>query len=175
MRRIAVARTWLALHHIAEFQAGAQPRAAATLRHRAPCSVDTWRRLYRDIGGRWHWVDRDVWSDARLAAHLANPNVRIFDVVVDGDDETSGPAGFLELQRHDDGAVEVVYLGLAERAMGFGLGAWLVERAVHEAFNWGATRVWLTTCSLDARSALPNYLRRGFRPWRGDVYEVSRP
>lgn len=172
MCRIAVARTWLALNDLAEFRAGTAPRAAARLRPISPCSVADWRRLYRDIGGAWHWVDRDAWSDERLATRLADPNVRIFDVALDRD---VASAGFLELERHDDGAVEIVYLGLAERAMGLGLGAWLVECAVREAFQWGATRVWLTTCSLDARSALPNYLRRGFRPWRGDVYDVSRP
>lgn len=175
MRRIAVARTWLAMHEASELRPGAVPRAHATLRQIALCSVADWRRLYRDIGGAWHWVDRDAWPDERLAARLADPRIRIFDVVVERGGAAAASEGFLELERHDDGAVEIVYLGLADSAMGLGLGAWLVERAVREAFDWGATRVWLTTCSLDARSALPNYLRRGFRPWRGDVYEVSRP
>jgi hypothetical protein len=35
------------------------------------------------------------------------------------------------------------------------------------------TRVWLHTCTLDHPNALPNYVRRGFRPVREEVYQVE--
>jgi hypothetical protein len=37
----------------------------------------------------------------------------------------------------------------------------------------GAVLVWLHTSTLDHPAALPNYLKRGFRPVREEVYEVS--
>jgi hypothetical protein len=37
----------------------------------------------------------------------------------------------------------------------------------------GAKRVWLHTCTLDHAAALPNYLRRGFVPFKTEVYETT--
>ncbi len=34
-------------------------------------------------------------------------------------------------------------------------------------------RVWLHTCTLDHPNALPNYLARGFTPYRTETYEVD--
>jgi hypothetical protein len=36
-------------------------------------------------------------------------------------------------------------------------------------------RVWLHTCTLDHPAALPNYLKRGFRPIREEVYTTLLP
>ena len=131
-------------------------------------SVEQYRRLYRDVGGKWHWVDRSFWSDDRLAAHLASPDTLVCECVAD---ETS--AGFFELNRHDDGSVEVAYFGLLEWAMGRGFGKALLTRAAEEAWSLGATRVWLHTCTLDSPRALPNYRARGFREMKTDVISVD--
>ncbi|MCA0374798.1 MAG: GNAT family N-acetyltransferase [Gemmatimonadetes bacterium] len=174
--RVTVARTALVIEHVDALRPltpSGRPRAA--LRAITPCPVPTWRALYRDVGRVWGWVDRDAWSDERLAAHLDSGQVRIFAVDTDIAGLAHHAVGFLELHRHDDGAVEIAYLGLMPAAMGVGLGAWLVDAAVREAFAWGATHAWLTTCSLDAPHALANYLRRGFRPWRFDVYDAPGP
>ena len=39
----------------------------------------------------------------------------------------------------------------------------------------GATRVWLHTCTLDGEAALPNYLARGFTPFRTERYVATLP
>jgi len=36
-------------------------------------------------------------------------------------------------------------------------------------------RVWLHTCTLDDPAALPNYVARGFRPFREERYEADLP
>ena len=64
----------------------------------------------------------------------------------------------------------LAYIGLDQRVLGHRLGGWLVSKAVQTAFAWGAVRVWLHTCSLDAPAALPNYLARGFSVTRVESY-----
>ena len=50
--------------------------------------------------------------------------------------------------------------------------AW--TRAVEQAWADGAKRVWLHTCTDDDPAALPNYLKRGFRPFKTETYSVER-
>ena len=85
------------------------------------------------------------------------------------------PAGFFELERHPDGSVEIAYFGIARRLHGRRLGAQLLTVAVREAWAMAPTRVWLHTCTLDSPAALPNYLARGFTPFRTETYTVAVP
>ena len=170
---MTVSRTHLVLPAREALREGPAPRVPAALVELAKCTVPQWRALYRQVGYRWHWHDRDRWSDERLAGHLANGAVRIFRLQATLPDlPADTPAGFLELARHDDGAVEIVYLGLDDRAVGHRLGAWLDAQAVHTAFAWGATCVVLNTCTLDAPAALPTYLARGFTIEREELYRT---
>jgi GNAT superfamily N-acetyltransferase len=135
-----------------------------------PCPVATYRALYRDVGERWHWRDRLAWSDDRLAAHLARETVGVYVARVD-----RATAGYFELERHDDGSVEIAYFGLRPEFFGRGLGGELLTRAVEEAWRLSARRVWLHTCSLDSPRALPNYLARGFQQFREEWYTADVP
>ena len=167
MSALLVRRTHLALRSLDLLRA---PTQAPTLddvrleRRTAPRLAE-YRALYRVVGERWHWRDRLAWSDGRLAAWLARPDVQLH-VLTIGD----APGGFFELHRHVAGDVEIIYFGLAEGAMGRGLGGWMLARAVDAAFAMGATWVGLNTCTLDGPAALPNYLARGFRPYRTEEY-----
>ena len=134
------------------------------------CSVDDYRRLYRDVGAAWHWHDRDGWSDERLADHLSRPGVSVHVLRVEGD-----LAGYFELERRESGDVEILYFGLIERFFGRGLGAHLLTVAVEEAWRAGATWVWLNTCTLDHPGALANYRARGFTPFHQETYEAVLP
>jgi GNAT superfamily N-acetyltransferase len=163
-----VVRTYLELRSPAQLRRADFPPGAARFLQRQPCSVDHYRWLYRAVGERWRWRDRDAWDDARLAAHLASPAVAVWELEVDGE-----VAGYAELQQHDDGSVEIAYFGLVERFIGRRLGAAMLTAAADEAWRLGPTRVWLHTCTLDAAAALPNYLARGFEPYHTETYEVS--
>lgn len=134
------------------------------------CTVSTYRRLYAAVGSAHHWVDRLAWSDEELARHLGRADVRIWVLRHAGED-----AGYFELQRSDDGAVEIAYFGLMPAWHGRGLGRLLLGRAIAEAQGWHAERIWLHTCTLDGPHALPNYLARGFRPFRRETYVVDLP
>ncbi len=168
-----VTRTYLEMSSPRQLVPGQQPSVQASLDRIDPCTVGTWRALYRQIGEPWHWHDRDAWDQGAMAAHLARPEIRIYRVKAELGPEWTDAAGFLELERHEDGSVEIAYIGLDQRVLGRRLGGWLVTQAVHTAFAWDAVRVWLHTCTLDAPAALPNYLARGFLITRAETYHTT--
>jgi hypothetical protein len=49
----------------------------------------------------------------------------------------------------------------------------MLSEAVRAGWSRGANRIWLHTCSLDDAAALPNYLKRGFRPFRNETYQTT--
>lgn len=164
----SVLRTYLELTSRAALRPVAPRDPDARFVRCDPCTVERYRALYAAIGGAWHWHDRLAWSDAQLAAYLARPDVSVWELRV-GDEV----AGYFELRTEADDAVEIVYFGLVERFFGRGLGGAMLTRAVEEAWALGASRVWLNTCTLDSPRALPNYLARGFRPYKEETYEVD--
>ncbi len=82
-------------------------------------------------------------------------------------------AGYFELRNCEDGSVEIAYFGLLPEFLGRGLGKHLLTCATEQAWADGANRVWLHTCTLDDPAALPNYLKRGFRPFRTEKYTAN--
>ena len=83
------------------------------------------------------------------------------------------PAGYFELCQHEDGAVEIAYFGLLPDFIGRGWGKYLLSQAALAAWGLQPLRIWLHTCTLDHPAALPNYLKRGFKVVREEVYTVS--
>lgn len=148
--------------------AGAEaPSADVTVERMEHCPPALWRKLYTDVGREYHWVDRLGWSDEEIERYLADPALELWVLREKGE-----PAGYFELRRHDDGAIEIAYFGLMPFAVGRGLGKYLLTRAVERAWARGTPRVWLHTSSLDHGSALPNYLARGFSIWKQETYDV---
>lgn len=134
------------------------------------CPPSFYRYLYAEVGRRHHWRDRAAWGDDAIRAHLARPAISLWVLYSGG-----APGGYFELERHADGSVEIAYFGLLPDQMRQGLGKHLLTVAAREAWNAGATRVWLHTCTLDDPAALPNYVRRGFTPYREERYRVTIP
>ena len=56
---------------------------------------------------------------------------------------------------------------------GRGLGKHLLSAGVQRAFDDGATRVWVHTCTLDGKHALANYQGRGFMPYNSVKHEQT--
>ena len=132
------------------------------------CTTARYRELYAGVGGPWRWHDRDAWSDERLAAHLADPSVSVFLFTVGAE-----TVGYFELQRHDDGDVEIAYFGLFPDQIGKGLGGAMLTAAATEGWRLGATSLWLHTCTLDHPHAIANYRARGFEEYRREEYESA--
>src|SRR5262245_51908271 len=104
------------------------------------CAPAFWRFLYTEVGRPYHWVDRLPWTDAEIAAYLGDPAVSLWLMSVNG-----APAGYFELRRDAEQAVELVYFGLLDVFQGRGLGGYMLAQAVDRAWMDGASRVWLHT------------------------------
>lgn len=165
MTTVEVVRTYLELRDPKELRPVEISAPDVRFEPKPSCSPADYRALYAAVGGQWAWRDRLAWSEQQLAEYLARPGVFIWECRVT--DET---AGYFELDRHDDGSVEIVYFGLIEKFFGRRLGAAMLTAAVREAWSLGAQRVWLHTCTLDSPRALPNYIARGFKPVRTLTY-----
>jgi len=131
-------------------------------------SVPLVQRLYRDIGGNYHWADRWAWSAAEWRAWVERPGYGVWVLTYDGD-----VAGFFELRWDESGACEIELFGLVARYHGRGFGKHLLTAAADVAFAVGTTRLWLHTCTLDDEAALPNYRKRGFTPVRTETYTAE--
>jgi GNAT superfamily N-acetyltransferase len=71
--------------------------------------------------------------------------------------------------------LEIAYFGLLPQFIGRGIGGTLLTSAIERAWEMGAARVWVHTCSLDGPSALGNYQARGFRYYKEEETEVDLP
>ena len=135
----------------------ARPVAELEIRRLEPPDPELSRRLYAEVGGPWQWTDRLEWDAERWRAHVERPEVETW--LPRLDDE---PIGYAELVREGD-VVELASFGLLPGYAGRGFGGALLTAVTRDAWERGATRVWLHTCSLDSEAALPGYERRGFR------------
>jgi GNAT superfamily N-acetyltransferase len=174
MPTLEVIRTFLEMTDPAELRPArlADPQQAARVRveRMEQCPASFYRYLYAEVGRRYHWIDRLDWSEADIAAHLAQACIHLWLLTCAG-----APAGYFELCEHEDGSVELAYFGLLQEFLGLGLGKHLLTLAVEQAWALGARRVWLHTCTLDDPAALPNYLKRGFRITRHETYYPKLP
>ena len=116
------------------------------------------RFMYAAVGGDWNWIDRLSWTYHRWQEWVHRPELETWVGFIDGN-----PAGYFELESQPNANVEIASFGLLPSVIGQGLGGHLLTVAVNQAWQMGAKRVWLHTCSLDHPSALPNYQARGFR------------
>lgn len=169
-REVEVVRTYLELRSPEQLRPSSVDATDSSVAfvHRPAISVDDYRRLYRAVGYRWYWRDRNAWSDVRLAAHLVRPEIAVWECVVGGES-----AGYFELERRDDDSVEIAYFGLSEKFFGRGIGKSMLTRAARAAWALGPSRVWLHTCTLDSPHALPNYRARGFEAFRTETYMAT--
>lgn len=161
-------RTYLEMRDPSALHAAPWPTPHAALNRLHGCPPSFWRYLYREVGRAYRWTDRLVWTDEEIAAYLTDPATQLWLLTV-----ASVPAGYFELRRAADGAVEIAYFGLLPEFVGRGLGKALLSAAATEAWRFDASRVWVHTSSLDHASALPNYLSRGFKVFRVETYDVS--
>jgi GNAT superfamily N-acetyltransferase len=167
---IEVTRTYLEMRDPAELQAAGCEDLRICVEQLAECPVAFFRYLYVEVGRNYHWVDRLPWTDDDIVRHLSQTEISIW-VMTEG----SETAGYFELRRCEDGSFEIAYFGLLPGFIGRGLGKYLLTEAVEQAWAQGANRVWLHTCTLDDPAALPNYLKRGFRPFKTEQYQTQLP
>ncbi len=116
------------------------------------------RFLYTAVGADWDRIDRSVWTDDQWEAWVDRPQLATWVAYLRGT-----PTGYFELEMQPGKSVEIAYFGLLPRFIGQGIGGILLTRAIECAWEMGAERVWVHTCSLDHPQALNNYLARGLQ------------
>src|SRR5262245_57852648 len=166
--RVEVTRTYLQLSHPDELKPAAQPGDPVRVERAAKCPASFFRFLYAEVGRYYHWTDRLTWTDDQIRSHVARNAISIWVLY-----ESGTPVGYFELERHDDGSTEIAYFGLLPEFLGRGWGKYLLTEAASRAWSAGPNRVWLHTCTLDDRAALPNYLKRGFTPFKQETYQTT--
>jgi GNAT superfamily N-acetyltransferase len=126
--------------------------------------------LYDTVGRDYDWRDLHARPGTEVAAWLADPAVTLYTFLRGG-----WPHGFFVLDAREPESCNLAYFGLVPEAVGQGLGRFLLETAVHLAWDRpGATRLTVNTCSLDHPRALPLYQRAGFEPVRRETRRRPR-
>lgn len=167
---VPVTRTYLEITSREDFKPARISDERVRIERIVECTPALYRYLYRAVGRNYHWTDRLGWTDDEIRAHMLKPGVSLWIMFHGG-----LPAGYFELEKHGDGSVEIAYIGLLGPFLGRGLGRHLLTHAVERAWESGAGRVWVHTCTLDHPAAMPNYLKRGFRPFREETYTAIVP
>jgi ribosomal protein S18 acetylase RimI-like enzyme len=121
------------------------------------CTVSFYQYLYNAVGERWLWFERRVIDDAALAEEILKPTIEIFVLYVHG-----VPAGFFELDTAAPRETKLCYFGLLPEFIGRGLGPYLLQAAIDQAWSRPLDRLWLHTSTFDHPKALSVYQRAGF-------------
>jgi GNAT superfamily N-acetyltransferase len=134
------------------------PGKHALLRVENP-TIAFYRFLYNTVGETWLWTDRRRMSDEQLIAQVDHPEVELSVLYTGGQ-----PSGFVELDRRPKPDINFAYFGLLNEFIGRGLGKYLLNWAVDQAWSYGPEKLTVDTCTLDHPRAIGEYQRAGFRP-----------
>ena len=108
--------------------------------------------FYKQVGKKYQWIDRLIWSDASWQNYISNNNLKTY--VLKENDEL---VGYFELiYNTESNNCEIAYFGILEEFFGKGYGGYLLSEAIKFGFNLNAKRVWVHTCSLDHPNAILN-------------------
>lgn len=171
-KRATVRITYLEMLSPDEVRPSASTPPDTLLMQAAEASPELGRFLYTAVGGAWYWRDRLAWTWREWHERLSRPEVETWVLYVRGT-----PAGYFELEAQPKGNAQIIYFGLIPSFVGRGLGGYLLTKAAERAWRMrsGIVRVWVHTCSLDHASALPNYLKRGFRIFTEETTVLNLP
>lgn len=123
--------------------------------------------LYDTVGRDYDWTDQHADSPEAVEAFLHDPAVCLYTFMRAG-----WPHGFFLLDSRTPGTCNLAYFGLVPEAIGRGLGKFLLQTAVHMAWDRpGTERLTVSTNTLDHPRALPLYQKTGFAPVRREVVQ----
>ena len=121
--------------------------------------------FYKQIGKKYHWIDRLIWTDQNWTNYVSDKNLSTY-VLKNGEDLVGYYELIFDEKRQE---AEIAYLGVLEEYFGKKLGGFLLSDAIKKSFFLGAKRVWVHTCSSDHRNALKNYLSRGMKVFKSEI------
>ncbi len=125
--------------------------------------------FYKQIGKKHRWIDRLEWTDEQWMKYINNPNVYTY-ILKDGEEM----AGYFELIKEKNKKdTEIAYFGVLEDFHGKKYGGYLLSEAIKFSLTNGSEKVWVHTCSLDHKNALPNYQARGMEIFKSEIARIS--
>ena len=124
--------------------------------------------FYKEIGKKYSWTDRLVWSDKKWIDYLENSRVNTY--ILKQNKDLIGY--FEQIFDKDKLECEIAYFGILEEYFGKQLGGFLLSEAIKTSFNIGSKRIWVHTCSLDHKNALKNYLSRGMKVFKSEILNL---
>lgn len=145
------------------------PRGLTIVQTHSP-TVSFYRYLYNTVGAPWLWHERRRLDDNTLLAIIHDAKVEVYVLYVHG-----VPAGYIELDRRIADEVEVAYFGLIPEFIGRGLGRYLLDWALNEAWREHPRRVWVHSCNYDHPKAIAVYQRAGFVPYKQEAVRIDDP
>jgi GNAT superfamily N-acetyltransferase len=118
--------------------------------------------VYKRVGEPYGWRQA-AWSMDDLVDHLASGDIRTYVFTASG-----STAGFLKIVVEPDGNVQIGTFALLPEFTGQGLGGHALTIATQHAWSIhdNVSRVWLRTVTSDHPHAYPNYIARGFTPYK---------
>jgi GNAT superfamily N-acetyltransferase len=134
--------------------------------------ADYFLYLYRAVGAEYEWTDWLMRPFEDSEAFVGDPRVTLCTMLLDG-----WPGGFFVLDARRAGTVDLSYFGLVPRAIGRGLGHWLLGQAIGTGWSMpGTAAMTVNTNTLDHPRALGMYRKLGFRPVRRERHsrQVTR-
>ena len=87
--------------------------------------------FYKQIGKKYQWVDRLVWSDATWQKYTANKNLKTYVLK-----ENNNLIGYFELIYNNEAFdCEIAYFGILEEFFSKGYGGYLLSEAIKLGFQ----------------------------------------
>jgi len=126
--------------------------------------------LHTVVGYDYRWGGKGDWSKDDWYRYVNRDKMETWVAYVSGT-----PAGYFELEKHPEGDVQILTFGLLPNFIGKGLGGHLLTKAIERAWEMGASKVWVRTCTHDHPHALKNYLARGFQIQRTTEAPANPP
>jgi ribosomal protein S18 acetylase RimI-like enzyme len=158
-------RKYLEIKSLDDFKEVKKPSENYLLNLVEPKDFQLNKFFYKNVGKKYKWVDRLVWTDQKWIDYVSNN--KLFTYILKDNEEL---VGYFELIFYQDiREAEIAYLGILEEYFGKKLGSYLLSEAIIKSFSLGATRVWVHTSSLDHKNALKNYLARGMKVFKSET------
>ena len=163
-----VKRNYLEINSLHDLKDGQQPSGDYKVNLIEPTDFQLNKFFYKNIGKKHKWIDRLIWTEEQWIKYVSNKNVKTF-VLKNKNDLV----GFFELIIHSERKeVEIAYFGILEEYQNKKLGSFLLSCAIKKSFRENIERVWLHTCSLDHKNALTNYLSRGMKIFKSEIFKI---
>ena len=160
-----ILRKYLEIKSLKDFKEINKPSEKYSINLVDPKDFQLNKFFYKNIGKKYHWVDRLIWTDLNWSDYISDK--KLFTYILKDKEEM---AGYFELIfNHETKESEIAYFGILEEYFGKRLGGYLLSEAIKISFSKGAARLWVHTCALDNKNALNNYLSRGMKIFKSET------